>query len=118
MHSGGVEAPPTVGSSRLEAGQSDSVDEHAPLLRSRVDKQSGVALGGQLEALAAEEAVLHSAVRLAEGGPCDQHRTRHSCGGQMAITADMCMEEIKKKLACEIPAILVRARDYFNFTHT
>lgn len=76
---GHSEAPPTVGSSRMEAGQSDSVDEHAPLLLSRVHKQSGVALNVHLEALAAEEAVLHLAVRLAEGGPCHHHRTRHSC---------------------------------------
>lgn len=76
---GDTEAPPTVGSSRLEAGQSDSVDEHVPLLLSRVHKQRGVALSDHLKALAAEEAVLHSAVRLAEGGPCHHHRTRHSC---------------------------------------
>lgn len=76
---GKAEAPPTVGSSRTEARQSDPVDEHGPLLLARVHKQGGVALGNRLEALAAEEAVLHPAVRLAEGGPRHHHGTWRPC---------------------------------------
>lgn len=72
-----AEAPPTVGSGRTEACESDSVDEHLPLLLPWVHKQSGFALGIHLKQLAAQEAVLHSGVRLTEGGPCHQHRTRH-----------------------------------------
>lgn len=75
----GAEAPPTIGSSRTETSESDSVDEHLPLLLPRVHKQSGFALGIHLKALAAQEAVLHSAVRLTGGGPRHRHRTRHPC---------------------------------------
>lgn len=69
----------TVRSSRSEARQSHPVDEHLPLLHSRVHKQSPLTFGAHLKKPAPQKSILHNALCLIKGGPCHRHRTRHPC---------------------------------------
>lgn len=69
--------PPTVSSSRFEACEADSVDEHLSLLHPRVHEQSGVPFGALLKDMTPKRAVLHLALCLIKGGPSHHHRTWH-----------------------------------------
>lgn len=69
----------TIQSSRFEACESDSVDEHLPLLCSRVHKQSGLTFGAHRKEPTPEKSILHPAFCLIKGGPCYHHRTWHPC---------------------------------------
>lgn len=69
--------PPTVSSSRFEACEGDSVDEHLSLLHPRVHEQSGVPFGAHPKDMTPKRAVLHPALCLIKGGPSHHHRTWH-----------------------------------------